>query len=150
MKKGADWNPLSELLGVQKRMNQLFESALTRSEIEAHDGLGVWIPVCDVYENAGGTLVVGIELPGIDRRSIDVRIDDDELVIEGCREMDREREGEHFHRVERSYGKFSRRFRLPSKIDRESVTAAYKDGVLTVTLARRDGAKPGPIQVSVS
>lgn len=150
MTKRADWNPLSELMGVQKQMNQLFESALTRSEIEAQDGLGVWTPVSDVYEDAEGRLVFCLELPGVDRESIDVRIDDDELVIEGRRDMDREHDGEQFHRVERSYGRFSRRFRLPSRVDRASVGATYKDGVLRVTLPTTDGAATGPIQVSVS
>jgi HSP20 family protein len=150
MKKGADWNPLSELMGVQKRMNQLFESALTRSEIEAQDGLGVWTPVSDVYENAEGALVFCLELPGVEQESIDVRIDDDELVIEGRRDMDREQDGEQFHRVERSYGRFSRRFRLPSKVDRSSVDATFKEGVLRITLPTHDGPSVGPIQVPVS
>jgi HSP20 family protein len=150
MKRSADWNPISELMGVQKQMNQLFESALTRSEIEAQDGLGVWAPVCDVYKTSAGALVFAAELPGIPREAIQVRIDADDLVIEGRRDMDREREGEHFHRVERSYGRFSRRFSLPSNVDRGSVEATYRDGVLSVTLAVREGESAGPIQVSVS
>jgi len=137
-------------MGVQKRMNQLFESALTRSEIEAQDGLGVWAPVCDVYETAAGALVFSLELPGIAREAIDVRIDGDELVIEGRRNMDREHEGEHFHRVERSYGRFLRRFPIPSNVDRAAVDATFREGVLSVMLPTREGADTGPIRVSVT
>jgi HSP20 family protein len=149
MKRGADWSPLSELLNVQKRMNQLFESALARSDFEDHEGIGRWTPVCDAYE-AADELVVCVELPGLERSQIDVRLDGDELIVEGSREMDREREGEQFHRVERSYGKFSRRLRLPSTVDRSAVSATLRDGVLRIVLPTRGGEARGPINVAVS
>ena len=149
MKKSADWNPLSELQGVQKRMNQLFESALARSDFEDQEGIGLWSPVCDAYE-AGDELVICLELPGLQREQIDVRLDGDELVVEGSREMGREHEGEQFHRVERSYGRFSRRLRLPSTVDRSSVSAIFRNGVLRVVLPTRGGEARGPISVAVS
>jgi len=149
MKRGADWSPLSELLNVQKRMNQLFESALARSDFEDQEGLGLWTPVCDAYETAE-ELVVCLELPGLVREQIDVRLDGDELIVEGSREMGREHDGEQFHRVERSYGKFSRRLRLPSTVDRSTVSATYRNGVLRVALPTRGGETRGPISVSVS
>lgn len=149
MKRGADWNPLSELLGVQKRMNQLFESALARSDFDTQEGVGVWTPVCDAWETAT-ELVVCLELPGLDRDQIDVRLDGDELVVEGERQMGREHDGEQFHRVERSYGRFSRRLRLPSSVDRSTVSATYRHGVLRVVLPTRGGAERGPIKVAVS
>jgi len=148
MKRSADWNPIAELIGVQKRMNQLFESALARSDLAAPEGLGFWSPLCDVYGTADH-LVVCLEMPGLDAEQIDVRLEEDDLVVEGTREMEREREGEQYHRVERSYGKFSRRVRLPSRVDRSAIRATYKDGVLRVELPTRDGQTAGPVRVSV-
>jgi HSP20 family protein len=148
MKKSSDWQPLSELQHVQKRMNDLFESVLT-GNFETQDGFDSWTPVCDVYATPGA-LVLCLELAGLQQENIDLRVDGDELVVEGERKMEREHEGEHFHRVERSFGRFSRRFRLPSTVDRDAVQASYSNGVLRVELPNRGKAKPEPIQVKIS
>jgi HSP20 family protein len=148
MRKSSDWEPLSELQHVQKRMNDLFESALARSNFETQDGFDSWTPVCDAYATAG-TLVLCLELPGLEQENIDLRVDGDELVVEGERKMEREQAGEHFHRVERSFGRFSRRFHLPSTVDRDAVQASYRDGVLRVELPNRGMAKPEPIKVEI-
>ena len=148
MKRSADWNPIAELIGVQKRMNQLFESALARSDLAAPEGLGFWSPLCDVYGTAD-EVVVCLELPGLSIEEIDVRLEQDDLIVEGTREMEREHEGEQYHRVERSYGRFSRRVRLPSRVDRSAVRATYTDGVLRVVLPTRDGQQQGPQRISI-
>jgi len=142
------WNPLSELLAVQKRMNTLFESALARSNFGGQDALDSWTPVCDVFR-AVDRLVFRLELPGLEQDAIEVRMDGDELVVEGNREMEREQEGERFHRVERSYGRFSRRFRLPPAIDAEGVAASYRHGVLEIVVPVREPGSPGSIRVPV-
>jgi HSP20 family protein len=139
---------MNELANVQKQMNKLVESALARTDFQAPGGVGSWEPLADVYETEG-TLVVCLEIPGLGQDQIDVRVDGDELVVEGERRMDREQPGEHFHRVERSYGHFLRRFRLPSYVDRESIEAVYRDGVLKITLLRTGNAGPRAIRVSV-
>jgi HSP20 family protein len=90
-----------------------------------------------------------LELPGLAQSDIDVRLEDDELVVRGERQMDRGAPGEQFHRVERSYGKFVRRFRLRSRIDPASVAASYHDGVLVVTLAKKDDGGKSPIRVVI-
>jgi len=148
MKKSSDWEPLSELQHVQKRMNDLFESALA-SNFETQDGFDSWTPVCDAYATSGG-LVLCLELAGLEQENIDLRVDGDELVVEGERKMEREHEGEHFHRVERSFGRFSRRFHLPSTVDREAVQASYSNGVLRVELPNKGSARPEPIKVEIS
>ncbi len=144
----TDWDPLKDLIGIQERMNKLFESALARTNFDAEGGVGAWTPVADVYDG-GERVVFCLELPGLTQSDIDVRLEDDELVVQGERRMDRGASGEQFHRVERSYGKFVRRFRLPSQIDRPSVAAAYEDGVLVITLAKTDGAGKRPIRVAI-
>src|SRR6185436_2347480 len=109
----AEWDPLKELVGVQERMNKLFESALAKTNFDADGGVGAWAPVTDVYETPD-QFVLCLELPGLDQKDIDLRMDGDELVVQGERRMEREQPGEQFHRVERSYGKFVRRFPIPS------------------------------------
>lgn len=144
----TEWDPLKDLVGIQERMNKLFESALARTNFDAEGGVGAWTPVADVYEDAG-KLVFCLELPGLAQSDIDVRLEDDELVVRGERQMERGAAGEQFHRVERSYGKFVRRFRLRSHIDPTSVAAVYRDGVLVITLAKKDDAGKNPIRVVI-
>ena len=144
----SDWDPLKELQIVQQRMNKLFETALARTNFDAEGGVGAWIPVADVFETSEG-LVVCLELPGLASSDIDVRVDGDELVVQGERRMDREHPGEQYHRVERSYGKFVRRFPLASDVDRNSAAATYNGGVLTVRLARRLTDERKPIRLEI-
>ena len=149
MTRRADWTPFSELVNVQKRLNDLFESALARSNFETPEGIDSWTPVCDAFAN-GQQMVVCLELPGVDQSQIDVRVESDDLVVEGNLEMEREEDGTRFHRVERSYGRFSRRFHLPSTVDRGAIEAAFRDGVLRVVMPMHGSADPGPVQVSIS
>jgi len=144
-----EWDALNELKNVQSRMNSLFENALARTNFDTEGGIGAWTPVADVLEN-DERIVISMELPGVALSEMDVRVVDDDLVVEGERRMAPESSGgEQFHRVERSYGPFSRRFPLPSTVDRESVGAEYRHGVLRVTLIKRSGKHPCPIRVSI-
>ena len=143
-----EWDPLKELVGIQERMNKLFESALARTNFDADGGIGAWSPVADVYET-GARIVFCLEIPGIATSDLDLRLEHDELIVQGERRMERGSPGEQFHRVERSYGKFVRRFRLPSRVDHDSVNASYRNGVLTVTLDKREDAEKKPIRVTV-
>ena len=93
--------------------------------------------------------MVAVELPGLDPGRIRVRVDGEDLVIEGERPMERERPGVRFHRVERSYGRFARRFRLPGNARRESVEAHHRDGVLRVVLTKRASEGPESFTVSI-
>ena len=143
----GQWDPMKELAKVQERMNNLFESAMARTDFDTGGGLGAWVPTADVYEN-DSSLIFCLELPGLSLQDIDLRLEGDELIVEGERRILGER-GEQFHRVERSYGKFARRFAIPSAVDRDSVVAKYENGVLIVTLAKKSGAQPGPIKVEI-
>jgi HSP20 family protein len=144
----SDWDPLKEMLLVQKRLNGLFESALARTEFDAREGVDSWTPVSDAQESPDA-LILSLELPGLEQDQIDLRIDGDELVVEGVREMTRQSEDDRYHRVECSYGKFSRRFHLPSTIDREAVEAVYRDGVLRVSLPRKGRELPKSVRVAI-
>ena len=144
----SEWDPLQELMSVQKRMNDLFERALARTNFETSEGFGSWVPVGDVYES-DEALVVYLELPGLEQDQIAVRVDGDELVVEGERTMEHENSGEQFHRVERSYGPFGRRFPLPSSADQDAIEATYRHGVLRVEVPRRGRRRPEAFRVAV-
>jgi HSP20 family protein len=148
MSAQREWDPLRELQTVQGRMNKLFESALARTDFEAHDEVDSWSPVADVYETPD-RFVICLELPGLEQNQIDLRVDGHDLTVAGEREIHREHPGEQFHRVERSYGKFSRRFHLPSNVDRDAVQATYRDGVLRIALPRRGDQREQRIQVAI-
>ncbi len=144
----SGWDPLKELAGVRERMNKMFEAALTRTNFDADGGVGAWSPLADVFESPD-RFILCLELPGVELDDIDLRLEEDEILVQGERRMERERDGEQFHRVERSYGKFSRRFPLPSNVDRGTVEAAFREGVLTVTLPKKESEARGPIRVSI-
>jgi len=144
----SEWDPLKDLVGIQERMNKLFESALARTNFDTESGIGAWTPVADVYET-GDRVVFCLELPGLTQNAIDVRLEDDEMVVQGVRDMERGGVGEQYHRVERSYGKFVRRFRVPSNVDRASVGAAFENGVLTISLTKKEDGGKRPIHVAI-
>jgi HSP20 family protein len=106
-----------------------------------------WAPSVDVAETDEEISVVA-ELPGIEKEDVDVSVADGFLTIKG--EKKQEGEDKRVHRVERSYGAFSRRFQLPAEIKTESISAVYNNGVLTVTLPKAEAAKPKQIEVKVS
>lgn len=144
----SDWDPLRELSAVQRRMNRLFEGALARTDFETPGGFDRWVPQADVYETAE-SVVFDLELPGLRLDAIELRLDGEELVVEGERRMDHEGPGEHFHRVERAYGKFARRFPLPQGVDRGGIRATYRDGLLRVVLPMRAGSGAGQVRVPI-
>ena len=148
MTVGAQRDSLKELLAVQKRMNQLFESALARTDFDAQEGVDGWTPVSDVYSTSG-SMIICLELPGLTQEQIDLRLTGDDLIVAGEREMARGGHGEQYHRVERSYGKFCRRFRLPSAVERGSVDASYRDGVLRVVLSKKETGDSEPFRVAI-
>lgn len=146
--KRSDREPFRELRSVQKRLNQLFEGALERSNFEAPGGFGSWTPVSDAYESSSA-LVLYLELPGLEQKDIDLNLERDELVVRGERKMETGQPGERHHRVERSFGKFQRRFRLPATVDRGAIRATYRHGVLRVELPTSGRREPERLTVAI-
>ena len=142
------FDPLKDLVQVQQRMNNLFESALTRTDFDTGVGLDAWEPVADVHE-AQDKLFLTMELPGFAQSEIDLKVDGDHLVVEGDRQMDSDGHPGQFHRVERAYGKFSRRFHLPSRFNRDEIEASYSDGVLQISLPARDCLGPDSFKIDI-
>lgn len=106
-----------------------------------------WRPAVDIRET-GDSYVVAAELPGLTRDDVQITIENNVLKLTGERRFEKEVEEEEFHRVERAYGSFSRAFALPTRVDPERVEAAFKDGILTITVPKAAEARPRKIEIS--
>ncbi len=142
------WEPFRELLESQQHFNRLFSETLQRGLGDEDLASRSWAPPVDVYET-DQNLVLRAELPGIDPKDVEARVEDNTLYLKGERKLENEGKNGNYHRVERAYGTFVRSFSLPGSIDPNRVAAEYKDGILTLTLPKREEAKPRTIQISV-
>lgn len=143
----AQWNPLNDLVSLQDRMNRLFEDASQRrghadssDEAEAAD----WHPAADVYEN-DTEYIVAVDLPGIDRATLDISVDEDMLAISGNKPGLETTQ----HRAERPRGKFLRTFSVPASVDQKDIKADYRDGVLQVHLPKLPERKAQRVEIKV-
>lgn len=107
-----------------------------------------WAPAVDIVETPDA-LVLKADLPEVDAKNVDVRMENGTLTLKGERKFEDEQKGRAYHRIERGYGSFMRAFSLPDTVDGENVKAEYKNGVLTITLPKKEVAKPRQIKVSV-
>jgi HSP20 family protein len=144
------WDPFRELAAVQDRMNRLFQDSFAQSTAGREEGLVTtsFAPPVDVYEDEH-SVTLKVEVPGIEEKDIDVRLENNVLTIRGERKFEKEEKQENFHRIERQYGSFSRSFTLPNTVDTESVSADYKNGVLQIRMGKRAEAKPKQIKVNI-
>ncbi len=135
------WDPFRDLLTIQDRMNKLFESVLSGPVLSGMSGedIGVWRPVSEVVETPDG-FEVECELAGLDRDEVSVTLDGSVLTVEGERARPDETDDWAWHRLERPFGKFLRRFELPSGLDLEAADATMRDGVLRISLHKRPAA----------
>jgi HSP20 family protein len=134
-------DPLQDLLSLQERMNRLFEESL-KGRLQPALGAESWVPLADVYETADAFVVL-IELPGLSQDDIEIQVDGEELTIRGERQMGASARPESFHRMERSYGLFSRSFRLTEDADPSRLTAQFKDGLLRLEAPKQGDEKRG-------
>jgi HSP20 family protein len=140
------WDPFRELSTIQDRMNRLFQESYGGQDQEL--STSAFAPPVDVYEDEHN-IVLKVEVPGIDEKDIDIRLENNTLVVRGERKFEKEEKEENYHRVERRYGSFVRSFSLPNTVDTENVQATYDKGVLKIALAKKAEAKPKQIKVSV-
>jgi HSP20 family protein len=144
------WDPFKDLLSLQDRMNRLFDESV-RNVKPGDEALSsaIWSPAVDIYET-DDEVVVKAELPEVDQKDIDIQIESNTITLRGERKFNKETKKENFHRIERAYGSFSRSFTLPGTIDQEKIRADYKDGILKISMPKREETKPKQIKVAIT
>ena len=142
------WDPFRELETMQARLNRIFGEMPARRD-EDTPLFTDWAPAVDIQE-IDKEYVLKADLPEMKKEDVKVAVDNGVLTIEGERKREKEEKGKTYHRVERAYGRFVRRFVLPTEIAPTKVAAEFKDGVLMVHLPKEEAAKPKAIEVKVA
>ena len=142
----ARLEPFHGISTLQNQFNRLFNESFRNQAEES--ALTTWAPAVDIYETPN-ELVVKADLPDVNEKDIDVRVENNLLTIRGERKFEKSVSEENYLRVERTYGAFSRSFSLPNTVNPESIGAEYKNGVLTITLPKKETAKPRQVKVQI-
>jgi HSP20 family protein len=143
------WSPFGEL----NRLTQFLSGSIAPTSLDPQPSPWIiaatsFIPLVDVYEDEHN-IVLTAELPGIDQQDLNITVENGVLAIAGERKMENEENKDNFHRIERSYGRFTRSFTLPPTVDPDGVKAEFANGVLKITLSKREEAKPKQVKVEV-
>jgi HSP20 family protein len=140
------YDPFRDLRSLQDEVNRLFSTNLTRSFGDEGIARGAWNPSVDIFENKD-QIVLEAELPGMNREDFELTIENNVITLRGERRFEKKDENDNYHRVERSYGSFTRSFTLPQTVTAESAMAEYRNGVLRVTLPKREEIKARRIEI---
>src|ERR1035441_1385399 len=126
---------------------RVFEDAFTRM-VNEPSANRPWSPAVDIYETEN-ELVLKADVPDVDPKDIDVKVENQTLTISGERKFEQENPGKGYHRIERSYGSFVRSFAVPNAFDTDKIAADFRNGVLSVTLPKKEAAKPRQVKIEV-
>ncbi len=140
------WEPFRAVATLQDQVNRLFNDVFERTGEES--SLSAWAPAVDIYETEH-ELVVKADLPEVDPKDLDIRVENNILTIRGERKFEKKMSEENYLRVERSFGSFARSFTLANTVNPDAIKADYQNGVLTLTIPKREEAKPKQIKVNV-
>lgn len=141
------WSPMVDVFGVKNRMNSLFDDFFFPFDRATDDvAISNWHPTVDIYED-GDHIVIKAELPGVEKKDINVDVNGRVLTLTGERTLDRKVKDENYYRQERSYGKFKRSFTLPTEIDSDKIKADFSKGVLKIDISKPEEHKPKKITV---
>jgi HSP20 family protein len=144
------WEPTRELTTLRDRMDRLFSEAMGRGwGREEALTTAVWMPAVDVFETEE-SIVLKADLPDVNKDEVDISVQNNTLTIRGERKREKEVNEKDFYRMERTYGSFARSFGLPPTVDAERIDASFANGVLTLTLPKREESKPKQIKVKVN
>src|SRR2546421_8047867 len=141
------WEPFRGVTSLQEQVNRLFNDAFERQGEES--SLTAWAPAVDIYESEH-ELVVEADLPDVNPKDLDIRVENNILTIRGERKFEKKVNEENYLRVERSYGSFARSFTLANTVNTDAIKAEYQNVVLTLSIPKREEAKPKQIEVSVN
>jgi len=139
------WDPFRDVMALQNRVNNLFREM---NEGDSPLTTASFVPAVDVYEDSK-KVVLKLEVPGIEEKDLDVRVENNTLTVRGERKFEKEEKEENFHQIERRYGSFFRSFTLPTTVDSEHIDAGYVNGILKLELAKKPEAQPKQIKVNV-
>src|SRR5215475_14304649 len=139
------WEPFRSNVGLESQVNRMFSELFGRTQ---ESNLTTWAPSVDIFENEH-ELVVKADLPDVKPEDLDIRVENNILTIRGERKFEKKVDEKNYLRMERSYGSFARSFSLSNTVNSEAIKADYKDGVLTLTIPKREEAKPKQIKVNV-
>jgi HSP20 family protein len=142
------WDPFGRLTTLQDQVNRLFDGTLVQGRTGQAD-LAAWAPAVDIYEGQG-ELVAKVDLPGVEEKDIDIRLENNTLTIRGERKFEKNVNEDNYLRVERAYGSFTRTFSLPNTVNAEGINASYNQGVLTVHMPKREESKPKQVKINVA
>src|SRR5215204_5457501 len=140
------YDPFRDLRTLQEEVNRLFSTNLTRGFGEEGIGRGAWNPSVDIYENKD-QIVLEAELPGMNADDFELSVENNVITLRGERHFEKKDDSDNYHRVERSYGSFTRSFTLPPTVSGEGVAAEYRNGVLRITLPKREEVKARRIEI---
>ncbi len=146
----SKWYPNRDVASMQHRVNRLFDDFFRGPAFSKEDELtsSSWVPAVDIFETEK-ELVLKAELPEMKESDISLNVENNILTLRGERSLEKETREEDYHRIERSYGSFHRSFTLPSTVDREKIRATYQDGVLKISLPKKEELKPKQIKIDV-
>jgi len=142
------WDQSRGLTPLQEQVVRLFEDSAIRDR-SGHADLATWAPAVDIYETEN-ELVIKADLPDLENKDIDVRLENNLLTIRGERKFEKDVKEENYLRIERAYGSFTRSFSLPNTVRSETMRAEYRNGVLTLHMTKREESKPKQIKISVT
>jgi HSP20 family protein len=140
------WEPLRELNSLQSEMNRLFDTVFEQPSGGSRNVMRRWMPAMDLVES-GDHFVLRADLPGMAQEDVNIEFEDGTLTISGERKAEHGEEKEGYHRVERSFGAFSRSLTLPQGVDADAVTASFDRGVLEIRVPKPEQRKPRRIEI---
>jgi HSP20 family protein len=140
------WDPFREMVTIRDKINRLFEDVFTGRGEEKEMVASSWAPSVDIYETEN-ELILSAEVPGIEEKDIEIKVEDSTLTIRGERKFEKETKEENYHRIERSYGSFSRSFTLPNYVDQDKIQAEHENGVLKITMPKKMELKPRTVKI---
>jgi len=151
MRNMIRWQPINRPVNWNTGVNRLFNEFMgqTIRQVEEETTACAWTPVVNILEREDG-IVIAADLPGLKAEDVEVTIDNGVLTIKGERTLEEIAEGETYHRVERSYGKFERSFSVPNSVDPKKIEARFVNGEMTLTLPKRDESKPRSVKIKVA
>ncbi len=140
------WDPFRDLITIREKMNPLFEEAVISRGEEKDLVSSSWTPTVDIFETEN-ELVLSAEVPGINEKDIEIKIEDNTLTLRGERKFEKETKEENYHRVERAYGSFFRSFSLPLYINQDNIKAEHLNGVLKIIMPKKPELKPRKVKI---